>query len=104
MAYTSRFYGKFKNPKKICEPRIRSFEMYRHQSYNHKVDIFALGVALYEITNRKTPFVIDLNKNHLNNYFLKEEEIKELRDKMEPVNPKYSKNLQDLINSMLNQK
>jgi len=70
----------------------------KDQSYDHRIDIFALGCILYELCTLKNPF-LDYDKE--NESKLVKERIKNPNFIIAPIPEKYPKELMDLINTML---
>ena len=94
----------FKGTPETAAPEIILHEKTNFSEYNSLVDIFSLGVILYQLShNLKHPFINDLHKimeyNYLNNYdnddfeiifdnSIKNEDFKDLLNKMLKLNPK----------------
>ena len=76
----------------IGTPYYLSPELCKELPYNCKSDIWALGVILYELCSYKYPFDAEFEVALIR---------KILREKPKPINEYYSKNLQNLINLML---
>lgn len=68
-------------------------ELFKYKPYSYKSDIWALGCVLYEICNLKHAFTAQ-SLNGL--------AVKILKGNYMPISTKYSKNLRNLIMSMLN--
>ena len=78
-------------------PVYMSPELINKQGYNASTDIWSLGVTLYELCTFQMPFKLD--KLHKNPWKDLNEKI--LKGEFEPVSKKYSKEIHELISSML---
>ena len=68
-------------------------ELFKNKPYSYKSDVWALGCVLYELCTLKHAFSAD---NLLGLVY------KIVQDKYDPIPSYYSKELQDLINMLLN--
>ena len=72
-------------------------EIVNHRPYNHKTDIWSLGVVLYELCSLKPPFsVSNSNKREL--------EKKIMKGLYKEIPPIYSDELKNLVKNLLNLK
>lgn len=78
----------------IGTPFYLSPEIWTNAQYNSKTDIWSLGCVLYELCNLKRPF----NARDRNQLF-----IAVINGHYEPIDSKFSKELSNLIDSMLQQ-
>jgi len=76
----------------IGTPYYMSPEVYKSKPYNHKSDVWALGCILYEMATLKHAF----NAKSLNGLM-----GKVVKGNFDPISSRYSRNLNQLVNSML---
>lgn len=60
---------KYVQSKKIGTPLYLAPEIIKHETYDHRVDIWSLGVVLYHMAALELPFM-DTNMNQLMNQIL----------------------------------
>lgn len=77
----------------IGTPYYLSPEVWNNEPYNSQTDIWSLGCILYELCSLKRPFTArDANQLY----------AKVMRGNFEPIPARYSKNIKNLVSSMLN--
>ncbi|KAL0216416.1 hypothetical protein P9112_008600 [Eukaryota sp. TZLM1-RC] len=77
----------------IGTPYYLSPEIWRNRPYNAKSDMWSLGCLLYEILTFRHPFVANDIRSLSNRV---------LSGKYEPVPPRWSRDIRDIVGSMLN--